>query len=122
MQPPVSFTRHPFFRWSGTILFAFLALCPALFIARLISRYGVDIPFADEWTWIPFLFTAHEHALTFADFFSQHNEHRYFFPKLVLLVLAPLTSGNTKGAMFFSLALTLLTSGALWYLLCRTVR
>lgn len=122
METPISFTGRPLVRWGRTALLVFLALCPALFIGRLIARYGVDVPFADEWTWIPFLAGAHQHTLTLVDFFSQHNEHRYFFPKLVLLVLAPLTSGNTKGAMFFSLAITLLTSGGLWYFLCRTVR
>lgn len=107
--------------WTKTGLAILLSLSPALLLARWISRYGVDIPYADEWLWTPFLFKAHEHSLTVADFFAQHNEHRYFFPKLLLLILAPLTSGNTKGAMFFSLGLAALTSAALWYLLKRTV-
>jgi hypothetical protein len=114
--------RHPSFRWTITGLVACFALSPALLIARLIFRYGVDIPFADEWSWTPFLFKVHEHSLTFFDFFTQHNEHRYFFPKLIFLVLAPLSSGNTREAMFFSLAMVLLTSGALYYLLSRTVQ
>jgi hypothetical protein len=113
--------RHPYLRWSMTGLLACFALSPALFIARLIFRYGVDVPFADEWVWVSFFFKAHEHSLTLADFFAQHNEHRYFFPSLILLVLAPLTSGNIRGEMFFSLAVTVLTSGLLWYLLSRTV-
>jgi hypothetical protein len=113
--------RHSFLSYTKTGLASLLALSSALFLARLIARYGVDIPYADEWLWTPFLFKAHEHSLTVADFFAQHNEHRYFVPKLLLLILAPLTSGNTKGAMFFSLGLAALTSGALWYLLHRTV-
>jgi hypothetical protein len=113
--------RHRFLRWTITGLLACFALAPALLIARLIFRYGVDIPYADEWLWTPFLFKAHEHSLTFSDFFSQQNEHRYFFPRLILLVLSPLTSGNTRGAMFFSLGLVALTSGALYHLLSRTV-
>lgn len=117
-----NFRNHPFLPRAATGLIAFLAFCPALFIARLISRYGVDIPYADEWLWTPFLFKAHEHSLSLADFFSQQNEHRYFFPKLILLVLTPLTSGSTKGAMFFSLAIVGLTSATLWYLVNRTVR
>ena len=113
--------RQSFLSPAKTGLAALLALSPPLFLARLIWRYGVDIPYADEWLWTPFLFKAHEHSLTLADLFAQHNEHRYFFPKLLLLILAPLTSGNTKGAMFFSLGLAALTSAALWYLLQRTV-
>jgi hypothetical protein len=112
---------HSLPRWTKTGLVILLSLSPALLLARLISRYGVDIPYADEWQWGPFLFKAHEHSLTVADFFAQHNEHRYIFPKLILLILTPLTSGNTKGLMFFSLAIVGLSSGALWYLLSRTV-
>jgi hypothetical protein len=115
------FRRHSFLSYTKTGLATLLALSISLFLARLISRYGVDIPYADEWLWTPFLSKAHEHSLTVADFFEQHNEHRYFFPKLLLLILAPLTAGNTKGAMFFSLGLVGMTSAALWYLLNRTV-
>ncbi len=115
------FRRRAFPGWVKTGLATLLALSGALFVARLIWRYGVDIPYADEWLWTPFLSKAHEHSLTVADFFKQHNEHRYFFPKLLLLILAPLTAGNTKGAMFFSLGLAGMTSVALWYLLNRTV-
>jgi heme/copper-type cytochrome/quinol oxidase subunit 4 len=103
------------------VLLALLAFSPALFMARLIARYGVDIPYADEWAWVDFLSRAHEHTLKFAEFSTQHNEHRYFLPKLILLVLTPLTSGNTKGAMFFSLLLVALTSASFWSVLRRTV-
>lgn len=116
------YRRHAFLRWVRTALAVLLAFAPAVFIARAISRYGVDIPYADEWQWAPFLFKAHEHSLTLADFFAQHNEHRYFFPKFILLILTPLTSGNTKGLMFFSLTIVAVNSGALWYLLSRTVQ
>jgi hypothetical protein len=111
---------HLLFPRARTVLLALLAYSPAFLTLRLIARYGVDLGVADDWDLVPFLLKAHEHSLSFFDFFSQHNEHRYVFPRLILLVLAPLTSGNLKGQMFCSVVLVILASGAVWYLLCRT--
>jgi hypothetical protein len=112
---------HPLLCRARTVLVALVAYAPAFVTLRLIWRYGVDVPCADEWGLAPFLLKAHQHSLTFFDFFMQHNEHRYLFPKLLLLVVAPLTSGNVKGQMFFSFILALLASGGVWCLLCRTL-
>jgi hypothetical protein len=112
---------HPLVYRARTVLLALLACSPAFLTLRLVSRYGVDLPVADDWTLVPFLLKAHQHSLSFFDFFVQHNEHRYVFPKLLLLVLTPLTSGSIKAEMFCSVILALLASGGVWYLLCRTV-
>jgi hypothetical protein len=106
----------------GIVALVLLAYSPALLTLRLIARYGVDLPYADEWAFVPLYLKAHQHSLTFADFFIQHNEHRYLFPKLLLLLIAPLSSGNTRSIMFLSFSLVLLTSGGLWHLLNRTVQ
>jgi hypothetical protein len=113
---------HPLVYRARTVLFALLACSPAFLTLRLISRYGVDLPVADDWTLVPFLLKAHQHSLSVFDFFTQHNEHRYVFPKLLLLVLTPLTSGSVKAEMFCSGVLAILASAGVWYLLCRTVQ
>lgn len=113
--------QYPVIRRIGVVLLVLLAWSPALFMLRLILRCGVDVPYADEWALAPFFLKAHQHSLTLLDFFTQHNEHRYFLPKVLLLVIAPLSSGNLKAEMIFSFVLTLLASGGIWYLLSRTV-
>jgi len=110
------------FRRARTVLFALLAYSPAFLTFRLIGRYGVDLPVADDWNLMPTLIKAHQHSLTFFDFFSQNNEHRYVFPRLMLLVIGPLSSGNMKALMFCSLILAVLASGGMWYLLGRTTQ
>lgn len=97
-----------------------LALSPAIFILSLVARYGVDIPYLDEWTFAPLLVKAHTHALTFSDLFAQHNEHRYVFPKLLIIAFAYLAGGNLRIEMLFSVFLASLTSLNLWLLLRRT--
>jgi hypothetical protein len=98
-----------------------LALSPAIFLLSLVARYGVDIPFADEWTFAPLLVKAHTHTLAFSDFFAQHNEHRYVFPRLVLIALAEVAHGNVRVQMFLSVFLCGLTSLNLWFILRRTL-
>jgi hypothetical protein len=104
-------------RWCLIIL----AILPGLYLLHLISRYGVDVPFADEFTLAPLLSKAHAHTLTFYDLFAQHNEHRYFFPNLLFIAFAFLAKGNLVVEMFFSAALAALSAINLWIVLRRTL-
>lgn len=84
---------HQKFRW----LWAALAASPALFPLFLILHYGVDFHFMDEWnTDIGGLYIKlAQHQLTFADLIAQHNEHRIFIPRLIYLLINPITHWNT---------------------------
>ena len=101
-------------------LFLF-ALLPVALVIRLIADYGINVPFGDEWAMIPLFARWHDHQLTLADLFRQHNEHRIFFPKLIYLAFAQLTHWNLRGEMFFSVFLCGLTSASIYGLLQRTV-
>ena len=61
---------------------------PILFIFYFVYRYGITVPFWDEWEFVPVLEKFHNHTLTLADFWAQHNEHRIFFPKIMMLLMA----------------------------------
>lgn len=101
-------------------LFLF-ALIPAALIVRLISEYGVNVPFGDEWSMISLFAKWNDHQMTFADLYRQHNEHRIFFPKLIYIAFAQLTHWNLRGEMFFSVFLCAITSACSYGLLQRTV-
>jgi hypothetical protein len=96
------------------------AATPSLFIIYLIARYGVDIPFADEWTLAPLLLKAHNHTLGLADLFAQHNEHRLVFPRLLMIGIARATHGNLRAEMFFSVALAIGTAFNVGWILRRS--
>lgn len=98
-----------------------LALSPVILTSALVGKYGVDIRYADEWTFAPLLVKAHTHTLTFSDLFHQHNEHRYVFPKLMFIAFAWLAQGNARAEMMFSIFLASLTSFNLWLILRRTL-
>ncbi|HVF70205.1 MAG TPA: hypothetical protein VM940_01240 [Chthoniobacterales bacterium] len=99
---------------------AILPFLPLLYLVALIARYGVDVPFADEFTFAPLLEKAHAGTLTVADLFAQHNEHRYFFTRLLFIGLAFAFQGNLRAEMFFSVFLALLAGANLWWLLRKT--
>ena len=53
---------------------------------------------------------ADHHNLTFADLWAQHNEHRIFFPNIVLTVNAYLTHWNVKEELLINFAFSLVTA------------
>jgi hypothetical protein len=74
---------------------------PALLLAALMVRYGVNLPTYDQWDTPGGLFVklAEHQPLTFADFISQHNESRKVFPRLIFLGLAYLTGWDIRAEL-----------------------
>jgi hypothetical protein len=114
-------TRRQTLSGATTLALWLLPILPAAYLVTLIARYGVNVPFADEFTLAPLLVKAHSHSLTFSDLFAQHNEHRYVFPRLLFIAFAAFTKGNLVAEMFFSVALAALSAFNLWIVLRRTV-
>lgn len=102
-------------------LLFFVALLPVVLIAAIISHYGVNVPYGDEWSVLTFLGKWDSHQLTLADFYATHNGHRILLPRLIFLALTHLTHGSLRAEMFFSLLLCTLTSLGLYLLLRRSV-
>lgn len=91
-MPPRAISRR--FNWSWFALLL-LAAIPAIVILALILRYGVNVPYYDQWGCEGKLFQKFwEHQLSWRDFWEQDNEHRVFVPKLIYLGLACLTHWN----------------------------
>src|SRR5690349_3177465 len=74
--------------WLRYLGFA-VAWAPAAATLELILRYGVDLPFYDQWVAeAPLFAKIWRHRASVADFWAQHNEHRMVFPKIVFVALA----------------------------------
>jgi hypothetical protein len=85
-----------------------LWVAPAVWLFRLIWAYGVDIPHSDQWNGsCPIFVKDHAGTLTVADFFAQHNEHRIFFPRLIMFGLGKLTHWNVYAELW-----------TMWFLAC----
>jgi hypothetical protein len=92
-------------------------LIPIFLYLHFLVRFGVNIPFGDEWTFIPFLKSFYNHEDWVSLLFNQHNEHRIVFPKLLFLVLAKLTDWDIKIEMFVSWMLCCFNFLLIWLLM-----
>jgi hypothetical protein len=82
---------------AGLIVRRLLLALPAIWLGYLMFSYAVDVPFGDQWDGIAPLFVKmRSGTLGFSDFFAFHNEHRIFFPRLLIFPLAKLTNWNVR--------------------------
>lgn len=95
------------------VVAALLVLVPPIITALLVARWGVDVPFWDQWDLLPQLAALEAGTLTVADLWQPHNEHRLLLPRLVMLALAQLSQWDVRWEM----ALCLLLADALLVLL-----
>lgn len=90
-----------------------LALIPLLILIINIAEYHVDVPFWDQWNFVPLLGKSYEEGVTLQDLWDQHNEHRLLFPRLVMLGLARASRYN----IVWELAVIILLAISLFALL-----
>ncbi|MHB8312793.1 MAG: hypothetical protein ACYDD0_05770, partial [Candidatus Dormibacteria bacterium] len=95
--------------WAGAVL----AAAAALYV-WFVHRYGVSVPFEDEWHMVPLLLAIHQGQLSPAMLWVQHNENRMLFAYIALLALELASHFNTTVEMYASAGLLL---GALALLL-----
>lgn len=79
------------------------------------------MPVWDQWDLVPVLEKAHEQNLTFYDLWKVHNEHHLFFPRIIMLVLADISSWNISYELYFNVVLAV-GIFLLWTYQIRTTR
>lgn len=99
-----------------------LALLPLLILAVNVARYKVDVPFWDQWNFVPLLGKSYESGITFGDLWAQHNEHRLLFPRLIMLGMAHASRYNIVWELIVILLLAAATFSLLWRQFLRTAR
>jgi hypothetical protein len=95
-----------------------LALIPLAFLIWVVAQYAVDAPYLDQWELVPLLEKSYHGELTLPDLWVQHNEHRIFFPQIIMLVLARLTGWNSG----YELAVNILLALGLFAVFIRQVK
>lgn len=94
-----------------------LVIIPPLILGFLVWKYGVSVPFGDEWETPGLsLIKFNLNQITWHDLIAQHNESRMLFPRLLLISLSGITNWNTKYGMLVSFLLCCLTSFNIYYL------
>jgi hypothetical protein len=83
-----------------------------------VRRFGVDLPWWDEWKDMGVLERFNEGTLGFSTLFAQFNEHRPLFPRLLTLADAALFHWNRVAEMYVIATLLILCT----WLMFRFVR
>ena len=65
-----------------------------------VNRFGVDVPYLDEWEMVPVL-TGNE-RISLRWLWSQHNEHRIPLPRLLYLLIEKLSHCDFRAGPFFN--------------------
>ena len=101
------------------LAFGLVAWTPALVLLVQLVQNWVDIPFMDEWDVGNVFLKFKQGTLTFADLIGQHNESRFFFPRLILMLLVRWTRWDARVPILLLFATVCVISWLLWKLLRR---
>jgi hypothetical protein len=95
-------------------------LVPVAAVAIGISLLGVNIPYVDQFRFVPLLARAQANALSIADLVAQNNENRPFFPRLIWLALAGVSRYDVRLELWTSLLIAICTFGFFAIQIART--
>ena len=105
----------------GLTLLILLGCVPAALMWHYVTRNWISIPFWDEWFTPGNQFASWcRGTLTLQELFSQHNESRKFFPRLLYLALAKFGGWDVRKEMTVLFLTVCLLGGLLFRLLRRT--
>ena len=90
-------------------LVSFLFLLPIAALFLCIQHYGVNVVFWDEWAVVHLYEDLVSNGFSFAKLYAQHNEHRMFFPNIIMLLTSCLTGWNVKVEMYISACMLSIT-------------
>lgn len=111
-------------RWSLSLRKSFIAaLCvlPAIGALYMMCTHWVPVPYWDEWDSPGQQLAAYYRGtLRLADLFSQHNESRSFFPRLLYLAIYVPAGWDVRYGMAVTFALVCAGSAGLYQILRRT--
>lgn len=91
------------------LLAYFLISLPAFLSLLYVRSFGVDVPFGDTWTMVPFFDKLSSGTLSVFDLWRQHFEHRVFFPRIAMLLLGTATEFDNVAIMYLIQACFLVT-------------
>ena len=100
-------------------LLIFLGLLPALALLACIRAFAVNIPFMDDWQFVPLLEKAKNGTLTFEELSAPHDEHRLLIPRIIIIASMFATGGDYRAQSYITFAVVAILSACLLWLMMR---
>ena len=110
-----------FLNWraAGLGLLLILGALPAYFLLADIRRFAVNVPFMDDWQFIPLVEKARDGTLKFEDLWAPHDEHRLLIPRIVIIASMLVSGGDYRLQCAITFGVVAVISGCLLWLLVR---
>jgi hypothetical protein len=103
----------------GRAMLALVGLLPAMALLADIHRFAVNVPFMDDWQFVPLLERARNGTLTFRELWAPHDEHRLLLPRLIIIASMFATHGDYRVQCFITFAVVAIISACLLWLMVR---
>jgi len=103
----------------GNALLIFLGVLPALVLLSDIRAFAVNVPFMDDWQFVPLLEKAKNGTLTFQELWAPHDEHRLLLPRIVIIASMLATGGDYRVQSFITFSVVAVISACLLWLMVR---
>jgi len=114
-EAPGRFNRSRVLVWLAALA------APAVMLG-LIHRYGVNVPYWDEWDQLAVVTSAYDHTLSASQLWEQQNEHRPVVSKLISIVIARTTSLDLVAEMYLGFGFQVLSLILIWRMLAACFR
>lgn len=88
-----------------------LCLCLYAFLCYTTLTFTVNVPFWDQWQFVPFIESWKEGTFTISQLFEQKNEHRSGVPRIIWLLMSDYSQWNHRWEVALNLAAAL---GSFW--------
>jgi hypothetical protein len=104
-------------RAARVVLFFVLGSLPAFFLFGDIRRTAVNVPFMDDWQFVPLLEKAKNGTLAFQELWAPHDEHRLLLPRIIIIAAMFASRGDYRVQCCISfLAVEIISLCFLWLL------
>jgi hypothetical protein len=103
----------------GKAFLIFLGILPAAFLLADIYFFAVNVPFMDDWQFVPLLEKAKEGTLSFYDLWAPHDEHRLLLPRILIIASMFASGGDYRVQCFITFSVVALISLCLLWLMVR---
>jgi hypothetical protein len=100
-------------------LLIFLGVLPAAFLLVDISAYAVNVPFMDDWQFVPLLEQAKNGTLRFQELWAPHDEHRLLLPRMIIIAAMFASGGDYRVQSFITFSVVAIISVCLLWLMMR---
>ncbi len=103
----------------GKGLLIFLGVLPAIFLLADIHAFAVNVPFMDDWQFVPLLEQAKNGTLTFHELWAPHDEHRLLLPRIIIIASMFASGGDYRVQSFITFSVVAVISICLLWLMVR---